>query len=161
MISRRVKNARLHGDADHTALRACDPGHYDHAYPYGKPARHMQQFEAPVVDVETLTPGLSLVWLAGQPLARLTSGQFVMARCGDGIDPLLRKALSLHRRPRKDGAVGFMFGTAKTWGRWLGSRRPGDTVDVIAPLGKGFVRDKASPACTRSKSSLPKWKWWH
>ncbi|MCS7002857.1 MAG: hypothetical protein NZ518_08420 [Dehalococcoidia bacterium] len=104
----------------------------------------MQQFSAIVMGVDTLSPALRVLWLAGPSLPHIQPGQFIMARCGDGVDPLLRKALSVHRRPRADGAVGFMFGVSKPWGQWLAKRAIGETVDVIAPLGRGFQRDRAA-----------------
>lgn len=77
----------------------------------------------------------------------MSSGQFVMARCGTSYDPLLRRALSLHHQVRTaDGSstAGFLFGMGKTWADWLSTRRPGDEIDLIGPLGHGFRRDKGA-----------------
>jgi dihydroorotate dehydrogenase electron transfer subunit len=104
----------------------------------------MQHFVGQVVTVEPLGPAGSVLWLVAPALASMTSGQFVMARCGDGLDPLLRRGLSLHHTARADGAVGFLFGTGKTWTNWLAGRRPGDGVDLIGPLGNGFRSDTAA-----------------
>jgi dihydroorotate dehydrogenase electron transfer subunit len=56
----------------------------------------------------------------------------------------MRRALSLHRIAREDGAIGLLFGHGKTWSDWLAKRRPGDQIDLIGPLGRGFVRDRAA-----------------
>lgn len=104
----------------------------------------MKQFVSQVVAVEPLGSAGSVLWLAAPALASMTSGQFVMARCGEGLDPLLRRGLSLHHTARADGAVGFLFGAGKTWTTWLAGRRPGDGVDLIGPLGNGFRLDTAA-----------------
>jgi len=100
----------------------------------------MHQFSGQVAGVETLGPALHIIWLVAPELLAMGSGQFVLARCSDSFDPLLRRGLSLHQR-RADGAHGFLFGTSKAWGRWLAARRPGDHVDLIGPLGRGFRRE--------------------
>jgi dihydroorotate dehydrogenase electron transfer subunit len=102
----------------------------------------MRQFGARVAAVESIRPGLHVVWSDEPQLANLQSGQFAMLRCGDGLDPLLRKQLNLFRR--RNGATGFLFTDAKPWGKWLAQRRPGDVVDCIAPLGCGYSLDKAT-----------------
>ncbi|MFN8532162.1 MAG: hypothetical protein U0556_01270 [Dehalococcoidia bacterium] len=102
----------------------------------------MQQFVGQVLEVEPLGASQAILWLAAPSLSRMTSGQFVMARCGDGYDPLMRRALSLHHAARDDGALGFLFGRGKTWSDWLAGRRPGDPIDLIGPLGRGFRRDR-------------------
>jgi dihydroorotate dehydrogenase electron transfer subunit len=104
----------------------------------------MQQFVGHVNAVEPLGPAGSVLWLTAPPLVTMRSGQFVMARCGESFDPLLRRGLSLHHVARDDGAVGFLFGSGKTWTAWLAARRPGDAVDLIGPLGNGFRRDPAA-----------------
>ncbi|MCS6802400.1 MAG: hypothetical protein RMM58_13340 [Chloroflexota bacterium] len=104
----------------------------------------MQQFVGQVVAVEPLGSAGTILWLTAPALATMTSGQFVLARCGDSFDPLLRRGLSLHHTARSDGAVGFLVGSGKRWTDWLAARRPGDGIDLIGPLGKGFSREKTA-----------------
>ncbi|MBI2918446.1 MAG: dihydroorotate dehydrogenase electron transfer subunit [Chloroflexi bacterium] len=65
-------------------------------------------------------------------------GQFVMIKCGSGHQPLWRRPLSLHRVNRETGEVALLYALAGQGTRWLSSRRPGETVDVLGPLGHGF-----------------------
>lgn len=104
----------------------------------------MQQFHGRVHEVEPIGTAHRILWISSPLLTPMTGGEFVMVRCGESLDPMLRRALSLHRTAREDGAVGFMFTLGKTWSNWLGGRRPGDEISLIGPLGTGFRRDKAA-----------------
>jgi len=68
---------------------------------------------------------------------RVSPGQFFMIKVGYGTDPLLRRPISLHKIVSKD-TVRLLY---KEVGRGTGlmSRMvPGDTMDVVGPLGNGF-----------------------
>jgi dihydroorotate dehydrogenase electron transfer subunit len=64
-------------------------------------------------------------------------GQFVMAKVSDGTAPLLRRPLGLHDAD----ANGFelFFRVAGQGTALLSQKRPGDRLDVIGPLGRGFT----------------------
>ncbi|MCX4777151.1 dihydroorotate dehydrogenase electron transfer subunit [Streptomyces sp. NBC_01264] len=51
---------------------------------------------------------------------------------------LLRRAFSIHRADPDQGTVEFVFAEAGRGTRALAAHRPGDTVDLIAPLGTPF-----------------------
>jgi len=77
---------------------------------------------------------------------RAQPGQFVMAACGQSLDPLLRRPFSIHQA----SATGTLQLLVKIIGRGtrlLSSVRPGDIVNLIGPLGRGFSRPKESPVC--------------
>ena len=80
-------------------------------------------------------------------LARnLRPGQFVNVLCRDGLslDPLLRRPYSYFR---VDPAANTMTLLVRPFGRgsqWLAGRTPGETLDVMGPLGNNFgVNDRA------------------
>lgn len=104
----------------------------------------MRQVNAEVVSNGPAMEGVNLMWLKGPEIAREAQpGQFVLVRCSDGFDPLLRRALSLHRLgtiPGANGEKGFalLYGLHGSGTSYLRSRRIGDTLDVMAPLGRGF-----------------------
>lgn len=63
-------------------------------------------------------------------------GQFVEVKCSSGPDPLLRRPLGIHRVVK--GGIELLY---KIIGRGTGliaRMKPGDTLDVIGPLGNGF-----------------------
>ncbi len=64
-------------------------------------------------------------------------GQFVMVKVGEGAFPLLRRPLGVHDA----GPEGFelFFRVAGQGTALLARRKPGDLLDVIGPLGKGFT----------------------
>jgi dihydroorotate dehydrogenase electron transfer subunit len=63
-------------------------------------------------------------------------GQFVMLRTTTTGDPLLRRAFSLH--DRQDDHLGILYKVVGRGTDWMARRRPGDPVDLIGPLGRGF-----------------------
>ena len=64
-------------------------------------------------------------------------GQFVMVKVADGTFPLLRRPLSIHDA----GASGIelFFKVAGLGTEILSRKKPGDSLDLIGPLGKGFT----------------------
>ena len=82
----------------------------------------------------------ALELLTGEPLEAVP-GQFGMLSCGDGFDPLLRRAFSLAsvRRDRDGSVVEILI---KEVGRGTGTLRrvaEGADLRLIAPLGNGFT----------------------
>jgi dihydroorotate dehydrogenase electron transfer subunit len=68
-------------------------------------------------------------------------GQFFNIRCGESRDPLLRRPFSMHRLVLKDGAplLEILYRVVGKGTEWLSKRRDGETLDVIGPLGNGFI----------------------
>jgi dihydroorotate dehydrogenase electron transfer subunit len=69
-------------------------------------------------------------------------GQFAMLKCGGGA--FLRRPLSIHRVSLDKSTVSFLFAVVGKGTDWLSSSKPGDTIDVLGPLGNGFRIDKLS-----------------
>jgi dihydroorotate dehydrogenase electron transfer subunit len=67
-------------------------------------------------------------------------GQFVHVRVHGGLDPLLRRPLSLHRRNAGEGWIELLFKVKGRGTRILAGREPGEDLDMIGPLGNGFPR---------------------
>jgi dihydroorotate dehydrogenase electron transfer subunit len=68
----------------------------------------------------------------------IVPGQFVHVRVHGGLDPLLRRPLSLHRRNAGEGWIELLFKVTGRGTRILAGREPGEDLDVIGPLGNGF-----------------------
>ena len=64
-------------------------------------------------------------------------GQFVMVKVADGPDPLLRRPLGIHDADEK--GIELFFKVAGRGTEILSRKRPGDRLDLIGPLGKGFT----------------------
>jgi dihydroorotate dehydrogenase electron transfer subunit len=96
------------------------------------------QVKARIKSNSGLMPGTRLVWLDAPEIAKSAkAGQFVMVRCAEDHDPLLRRPLSIHKVDRT-GGVALLFEVVGRGTLWLSERAPGDLVDLVGPLGNGF-----------------------
>jgi len=69
--------------------------------------------------------------------AQAAPGQFVHVRCGSGYTPLLRRPFSIHWCHGETLAILYQIvgpGTTQ-----LAALSPGDTLDLLGPLGHGFT----------------------
>jgi dihydroorotate dehydrogenase electron transfer subunit len=64
-------------------------------------------------------------------------GQFVMVKVAEGTFPLLRRPLGIHDAG-PDG-IELFFKVAGAGTGILSRKRPGDALDILGPLGKGFT----------------------
>ena len=78
--------------------------------------------------------------VTGEPVSAVP-GQFGMLTCGDGLDPLLRRAFSLAGvRPHENGAIVEMLIKEVGRGTGLLHHLPlGAALRLLAPLGNGFT----------------------
>jgi dihydroorotate dehydrogenase electron transfer subunit len=72
-------------------------------------------------------------------------GQFVNVAVGDGCG-LLRRPFSVYLIDPDAGTVSIVFDAIGEGTRWLATRAPGDTFDVVGPLGHGFEVPEAPGA---------------
>ena len=63
-------------------------------------------------------------------------GQFVMVRVHPHLHPLLRRPFSIHSR--LDGNIEIFFQKSGTGTAILAEKKPGETLDLLGPCGKGF-----------------------
>ncbi len=63
-------------------------------------------------------------------------GQFVNIRISDTGGPLLRRPVSIHGV--KSGRVKIIYEVVGTGTRMLSAKKPGESLDLIGPLGRGF-----------------------
>ncbi|GFN22075.1 dihydroorotate dehydrogenase electron transfer subunit [Thermanaeromonas sp. C210] len=66
-------------------------------------------------------------------------GQFVHLRCGSSLDPLLRRPLSIHDYNPAGQEVQLLYQVVGRGTAWLAGRKPGDFIDGLGPLGRGFT----------------------
>ncbi len=65
-------------------------------------------------------------------------GQFVHLRVHDSLHPLLRRPFSVARRDVTAGTLTLIYRVVGEGTARLADRRPGDRMDVLGPLGRGF-----------------------
>ena len=64
-------------------------------------------------------------------------GQFVHLRCQESLQPLLRRPFSFHRL--NGSSFEILYKIVGQGTNLLAKRRKGDKIDILGPLGKGFV----------------------
>jgi len=88
-------------------------------------------------------PQVHLVWLESPQIAsEARPGQFVMVRCGQDSDALLRRPFSVHQTD--GGKFALLFSVVGRGTAWLARRKVGDSIDLFGPVGNGFTVDPAS-----------------
>ena len=97
----------------------------------------MKQETASLISNSEVMPGTHLIWLKAPRIVETASpGQFVMVRCGDSSECLLRRPLSIHQR--ENGKIALLFTVVGKGTRWLSQRQEGDRIDLLGPLGNGY-----------------------
>jgi len=93
-----------------------------------------------IIKNEEIMPGHRLLCLDAHDIARASSpGQFLHVRCSPTLDPLLRRPLSIHYADRVRGRVYILYRVAGRGTALLAGRKPGEYLDVVGPLGKGYT----------------------
>ena len=68
-------------------------------------------------------------------------GQFYTIRCSNNTDPFLRRPFSLHRlvQTRNSVQMKILYRVIGKGTEWLSKRQKGEVLDMIGPLGNGFI----------------------
>lgn len=95
--------------------------------------------KAPVAERLFVAPGVfRLTFIAAKIAQRAQPGQFVHLRVGPALDPLLRRPFGIHSVDQVDGTVTILIQVVGRGTSLLAATRPGDELDVLGPLGRGF-----------------------
>ena len=74
-----------------------------------------------------------------RPLPEMLPGQFAQLQIEGSKQTFLRRPISIHNVDRKQNEVWFLVQTIGDGTRQLAKMQPGDTLNVILPLGNGFT----------------------
>ncbi|WP_442599438.1 dihydroorotate dehydrogenase electron transfer subunit [Neobacillus sp. D3-1R] len=77
-----------------------------------------------------------------------TPGQFVHLKIGDGLNPLLRRPISISSIDRENKQFTMIYRREGKGTSQLATKVPGMTVDVLGPLGNGFPVQETQPGKT-------------
>ena len=103
----------------------------------------MFQLSSQVLFNRQLSPGYYKIGLTcSEHYAMAKAGQFIMLRVGQDSQPLLRRPYSIHNLIISNGPVEGFEVLYKVVGRGtaaLSRQQPGDRVDILGPLGTGFI----------------------
>lgn len=91
----------------------------------------------PVVSNIQTADGIFVLTLQSRELARsVRPGQFVNVRSTDGSLPFLRRPFSISHV--RGDSIDLLFNVVGQGTKMMASRRVGDTLDILGPLGKPF-----------------------
>ncbi len=97
----------------------------------------MKQVSASIISNSEVMPGVYLIWLESPQVAsEAKPGQFVMVRCGEGSEHLLRRPFSIHRLD--NNKLALLFTVVGKGTHWLAQCRAGNNMDLLGPLGNGY-----------------------
>ncbi|BAU27519.1 dihydroorotate oxidase B electron transfer subunit [Aneurinibacillus soli] len=95
-----------------------------------------------VIANEQIAERIYRLQVQGELVGRMTRpGQFVHIKCGTGIDPLLRRPISICDVDADKQILTMIFRADGHGTRVLSESVPGQSLDILAPLGEGFPVD--------------------
>ncbi|MDO4541052.1 MAG: dihydroorotate dehydrogenase electron transfer subunit [Syntrophomonadaceae bacterium] len=103
------------------------------------------QTMASIIENKALGGGLWLLEAVAPGLvAEATPGQFVQVRVSPQADPLLRRPISIFDADKDTGVLRLLYRAVGRGTLMMTALRPGETLDVMGPLGRGFALDIAA-----------------
>ncbi len=105
----------------------------------------MRLVGAELLNAREILPGQWLQTYHAPALATGSrSGQFVHVRTGDLSGFVLRRPFSINTADVASGTITIHFRTVGRGTEWFTHLRPGDTIDMLGPLGRPFEVDPRS-----------------
>ncbi|HEX8941212.1 MAG TPA: dihydroorotate dehydrogenase electron transfer subunit [Candidatus Limnocylindrales bacterium] len=105
----------------------------------------MRLVAAELVESREILPGQWLqAYHAPELVTGTRAGQFVHVRTGDYSGLVLRRPFSINTADAATGSLTIHFRTVGRGTEWLTRVRPGETLDILGPLGRPFELDPRS-----------------
>jgi dihydroorotate dehydrogenase electron transfer subunit len=105
----------------------------------------MRLVSTELVDSREILPGQWLQSFHAPELATGSrAGQFIHAKTGDLSGLVLRRPFSINTADPSTGTISIHFRTIGRGTEWFTRLRPGDSVDMLGPLGRPFEVDSRS-----------------
>ncbi len=97
----------------------------------------MKHFKAKVIENRQIIKGhFRLTLYPETKIKQPKPGNFFMVSVYNGLDPLLKRPISIHRRLGTDFQL--LYRVAGKGTKILSEKKPGDRLEVLGPLGNGF-----------------------
>jgi dihydroorotate dehydrogenase electron transfer subunit len=102
-----------------------------------------------VVSQDEIADSIYELTLKGELVHQMKEpGQFVHIKVTNGIDPLLRRPISIARIDQKSSQFTMIYRKEGRGTTLLAEKQSGDEVDILGPLGHGFPIEETSPGET-------------
>ena len=90
-----------------------------------------------ILSLENICDRFVHLVLDAEELSRVSlPGQILNVRVNDGLEPVFRRPFGIHRY---NGTVGILFEVRGKGTQFLAQKKPGDMLDILAPLGNTFT----------------------
>lgn len=100
----------------------------------------MKQANALIINHQQLKGPYRLLTLKVPEIAVFAKpGQFVHVRCGQTLEPLLRRPISIHKIEADRGELMLLYQVVGRGTQLLAEKKLGEHVDIMGPLGRGFT----------------------
>ncbi len=87
-----------------------------------------------------IAEGMMLMTVEASELAKIVEpGQFAMLKVSSSLDPILRRPLCFYTVSKHNGWVEFVYKVIGKGTEALAERKPGEYIDILAPLGEGWT----------------------
>ncbi len=105
-----------------------------------------KQVFAPVLANDEIIAGHKVVVCEAPALAASAQpGHFVNVLTAERTDPLLRKPFSIYTVDRERGQISLLYSIVGATTSGMARKRPGDTLDLVGPLGGRIFRPDTRP----------------
>ncbi len=91
-----------------------------------------------IVEKKHLADKIFEFTLTGELITSLKAGQFIHIRVHNGIEPLLRRPISIAKIDREKKQCAIVFRAEGKGTTLLAQKEAGDLLDVLGPMGNGF-----------------------
>lgn len=99
----------------------------------------VKQEQCKVIHHREIAPSIYELTLAGELVKQMNEpGQFVHIKVSDGLDPLLRRPISIASIQKEKGQFIIIYRADGHGTQLLSKKQCGEFVDVLGPLGNGF-----------------------
>ncbi len=103
--------------------------------------KHLTQDQLEIISNKVVGDGFYRLTVRSHSWAKSArAGQFAHIRVGKGLEPLLRRPISIHGLDDRD-AIAFLYQAKGAGTALLAAKRTGETIDAIGPAGNGFTVD--------------------
>ena len=95
-----------------------------------------------IISQEMISPDIYSMWLSAAEIAgQAAPGQFISLYCQDS-GRILPRPISICEIDKEKGALRIVYRIAGAGTREFSKKQPGETIDILGPLGNGFPMEE-------------------